>query len=131
MEGVLLDSLGGSSAHRSRATRPPLSLSILDERVRYLQSNAIELSTWKGYSTGARDYINFCLNHCLSLNPTPETLSRYIAYSSIYIASAPKYLTGAHHFLRQLYPDFDSNRAHPFVQATITGSRKVRTDPIH
>ncbi|OCH83648.1 hypothetical protein OBBRIDRAFT_710281, partial [Obba rivulosa] len=92
---------------------------------------AIELSSAKHYATGARDYISFCLSHSLPLDPTPQTLARYIAYTSRYIASAPKYLTGARHFLRELYPEFEQNRAHPMVQAVIAGSRKVRADPVH
>ena len=106
-------------------SHPSLSLSILDEQLKYLQSNAIKLTTWKGYATGMCDYITFCLNHSLPLDPTPETLSRYIAYTSIFIVSAPKYLSGARHFLCQIYPNFDTNHAHPFVQATIVGSKKI------
>lgn len=30
-----------------------------------------------------------------------------------------------------MYPDFDINRSHPLVQATIRGSRKVRADPVN
>ncbi|RDB28181.1 hypothetical protein Hypma_001296 [Hypsizygus marmoreus] len=65
-----------------------------------------------------------------SLDPTPQTLSRYIAYTSQFIASGPKYLTGVRHFLRDIYPDFDDNRSHPLVQSTIRGSKKVRADPV-
>ncbi|PBK70502.1 hypothetical protein ARMSODRAFT_866301, partial [Armillaria solidipes] len=68
--------------------------------------------------------------HHLPLDPTPTTLSRYIAYTSQFIASGPKYLTGVRHFLRDLYPDFDINRQSPLVQSTIRGSKKVRADPI-
>ncbi|KAJ3743842.1 hypothetical protein EV360DRAFT_57653 [Lentinula raphanica] len=76
------------------------------------------------------NYIHFCISHKLDLNPTPFTLSRYIAYTSRHIASGPKYLSGARHFLKQLYPHFDESRAHPLVQATIRGSKKVRADPV-
>jgi hypothetical protein len=107
-----------------------MELTDLDTRTRYLQINSIERSTAKGYATGARDYINFCLTHSLSLNPTPQTLSRYIAYTSQFISSGPKYLTGARHFLADLYPDFEHNRAHPLVQATIAGAKKIRADPV-
>jgi hypothetical protein len=127
MEGNLLGMLGGSS---SRSTRPPMRLEALDDRVRYLQVNAIENSTTKGYATGARNYITFCMAHGLPLDPTPSTLARYIAYTSQFIASGPKYLTGARHFLRQLYPEFDESRKHPLVQAVIAGSRKTRADPV-
>ena len=114
-----------------RAARPSLKLSDLDDRVLHLQSHAIERSTSSGYSTGAHDYINFCRLHNLPLDPTPQTLSRYIAFTSISIASGPKYLTGARHFLHSLFPDFDTSRADPAVQATIRGSKKVRADPVH
>jgi hypothetical protein len=68
--------------------------------------------------------------HGLLLDPTPTTLSRYVAYTSKFIASGPKYLSGAQHFLQSLYPDFDKNWADSQVQATIAGSRKLRADPI-
>jgi hypothetical protein len=128
MEDMLLRALGGPSDPRQ--ARPTMDLSDLDTRTRFLQVNSIEKSTVKGYSTGARDYITFCLNHSLPLDPTPSTLSRYIAYTSQFISSGPKYLTGARHFLVDLYPDFDRNRAHPLVQSTIAGARKIRADPV-
>jgi hypothetical protein len=112
----------------SRVSRPRMELADLDARTRYLQINSIERSTAKGYVTGARDYVNFCLAHSLSLNPTPQTLSRYIAYTSQFISSAPKYLTGARHFLADLYPDFERNQSHPLVQATIAGARSRQTE---
>lgn len=127
MEGVFLSALGG---HGSFRARPPMDLASLDSRALVLQVHAIERSTAKGYATGARDYIRFCLSHSLPINPTPKTLARYIAYTSQFIASGPHYLSGARHFLSILYPDFDVNRAHPLVQATIRGSRKVRADPV-
>jgi hypothetical protein len=127
MEGVFLNTLGGPAL---RAVRPPLKLKDLDDRVLHLQSHAIEKSTVSGYLTGARDYVSFCQRHHLPLDPTPQTLSRYIAFTSISIASGPKYLTGARHFLHDIFPDFDDNRASPLVQATIRGSKKVRADPV-
>ncbi|KAH9919586.1 uncharacterized protein B0H18DRAFT_1195171, partial [Fomitopsis serialis] len=68
--------------------------------------------------------------HSLPLNPTPETLARYIAYTSQFIASGPKYLSGARHFLRDIFPDFDTHRSHPSVQATIAGARKLRGEAV-
>ena len=129
MERVLLAALGERSRH-PRIARPTISLSSLDEHTLHLQVNAIEVSTAKVYATGARDYINFCTQFSLPLTPTLETLSRYVAYTSLSIASAPTYLSGARHFLIDLYPDFDTNRSHPLVQAAIKGSKKLRADPI-
>jgi hypothetical protein len=130
MEGVLLSALGGQSTAR-RVTRPPMDLADLDKWTLHLQVNSIEHSTTKGYATGARDYVNFCILHGLPLDPTPQTLSRYIAYTSLFIASGPKYLTGVRHFLRDIYPEFDANRAHSLVSSTIRGSKKIRADPVH
>jgi hypothetical protein len=127
MEGVLLDCLGEPAP---RSARPSLRLEDLNARVSHLQSHALEKSTIGGYSTGARDYVRFCQLHQIPLNPTPQTLSRYIAFTSLTIASGPKYLTGACHFLQDLYPNFDVSRASPSVQATIRGSKKVRADPV-
>jgi hypothetical protein len=128
MEGVLLNALGGPG--KPRQAHPLMALSDLDARARFLQVNSIEKSMVKGYTTGAHDYISFCITHGLPLDPTPSTLARYIAYMSQFISSGPKYLTGARHFLHDLYPDFDQNRSHPLVQATISGSRKLRADPV-
>jgi hypothetical protein len=127
MEGVFLKNLGEL---RPCSARPPTRLEDLDARVLHLQTHALERSTIGGYSTGARDYIRFCKIHHLPLDPTPQTLSRYIAFTSLSIASGPKYLTRARHFLHDLYPGFDDNRASPLVQATIRGSKKVRADPV-
>jgi hypothetical protein len=128
MEGVLLSTLGGLSVPRT--ARPQVSLADLDARAHFLQVNSIERSTRKGYATGAHDYITFCIKNSLPLDPTTQTLARYIAYTSMFIASGPKYLTGARHFLKDLYPDFDINLSHLLVQATISGSKKMRADPV-
>jgi hypothetical protein len=128
MEGVILSSLGRGS--RPRTTHPRMELSDLDNRANYLQVNSIEKSTAKGYATGARDYISFCIKHSLPLDPTPQTLSQYITYTSQFISSDPKYLSGTRHFLCELYPSFNTNQSHPLVQAIITGSKKIRVDPV-
>ena len=131
MERVLLEALGEESVRKSaNSSRPPMDLEKLDELVLYLQVHAIERSTRNNYATGARDYLRFCRIHNLPLDPTPQTLSRYIAYTSRFIASGPKYLTGARHFLKDFFPDFTAARVDAAVQATIRGSKKLRADPI-
>ena len=55
MERVLLSALGEHGNMCSHA-RPPMDLADLDRRTLFLQVNAIEKSTVKGYATGARDY---------------------------------------------------------------------------
>lgn len=100
MEGVLLSALGGQHCS-PQIVCPPMDPADIDSRALHLQINAIKCSTAKGYATGAHDCLNFCIMHHLPLNPTPQTLSRYITYSSQFIASAPKYLTGVQHFLHE------------------------------
>ncbi|KAF9535316.1 hypothetical protein CPB83DRAFT_753873, partial [Crepidotus variabilis] len=107
-----------------------MDLSRLDEFTLWLQIRAIERSTAQGYTTGARDYIRFCLQHNIPIDPTPSTLARYVAYTSRFIASGPKYLTGVRHYLIGFYPEFDKSREDPRVKAAIRGSRKVRADPV-
>jgi len=132
MEGVLLSALSGHGklARHSHARRRPMDLRDLDHRTLWLQANSIEKSTVKGYTTGARDYLHFCMVHSLPIDPTPQTLSCYIAYTSRFIASGPKYLTGVRHFLSTTYPNFDTNRSHPLVTSVIRGSKKIRADPV-
>jgi len=85
----------------------------------------IKMSTLGGYAMGTWNYMKFCLSHHIALDPTPKTLVWYIAFTSNFIASGPKYLTGVHHFLKDLYPDFNTQHAHPLVRATIQGSKKT------
>jgi hypothetical protein len=126
---VLLSTLGGQRTS-PRVPRPPMELVDLDACTFYLQVNSLERSTLKNYATGARDYINFCILHSLPLDPTPTTLSCYIAYSSQFIASAPKYLTGMRHFLKELYPEFNINCSHLLMKSTVWGAKKVRGEPM-
>lgn len=107
MEGLLLGPLGERRTVARQASSISLALSEIDKRIVRLQSLAIENSTRKRYMTGARSYVKFCYQFHLPLDPTPTTLARYIAYTSRSIASGPKYLTGARHFLGDIYPDFD------------------------
>jgi hypothetical protein len=67
MERVLLSVLGGqrTSPH---VPRPPMESVDLDAHTLYLQVNSLERSTLKNYTTGARDYINFCI-----CTPSPWT----------------------------------------------------------
>jgi len=127
MARLLLDAIGGWDL----PSHPPMPLSALDERVSHLTAHVIEQSTKKGYTTGIKSYIRFCMIHNLPLNPTPQNLARYIAYVSQYINSGPQYLSGIRHFLLEFFPDFDDNRSSTLVQATIRGSKKVRGNPIH
>lgn len=132
MERVLLSSLGVPESPSKRLARapPPMPLHELRDRLQYLVDNAIEKSSKLGYATAMRSYTHFCNTHSLPIDPTPSTLALFIAYTSTQHGSGAKYLTGVRHFLRHYFPDFDTNRQHPVVQAAIRGSKKVRADPV-
>lgn len=86
---------GGNDGVVVHHSRPRVSLADLDNRLSFLQANALDRSTTRGYAVGARDYLRFCLQHHLPFDPTPLTLARYIAYTSQFIASGPSYLSGS------------------------------------
>lgn len=131
MESIILTALGGRvDDDRARVRRPVLTLSQIDQRLLRLQVHSIEASTRQGYLTGAKDYVLFCIRHNLPLDPTPQTIARYVAYTSQFINSAPKYLTGVRHFLGGFYPDFDKNRQSTVVRSAIRGAEKLRSKPI-
>ena len=95
MEGILLNLFGRGDQLVIHCSHPWVSLSDLDDQLSFLQANALDWSTTHGYVVGARDYLCFCLQHCLPFDPTPLTLAWYIAYTSQFITSGPHYLTGA------------------------------------
>lgn len=78
MEGVLLSALGGR--RNSSSTRPRMELEALDARTLHLQLHALEKGTVNGYSTGARDYLNFCISHSLSIEPTTRCCGGNVLY---------------------------------------------------
>ena len=53
MEGVLLNLFGRDDASLIRHSRPQVSLSDLDNRLSFLQANALDRSTTQGYAVGA------------------------------------------------------------------------------
>ena len=44
--------------------------------------------------------------------------------------SGPKYLTGARHFLNDIYPHFNTSHAHLLVKSATRGSKKICADPV-
>ncbi|KAG5221140.1 DNA RNA polymerase [Salix suchowensis] len=103
----------------------PVQLEDLDARVALLQSSMVENSTKKGYITGVHDYCSFCVAHSLPLDPTPQTLAHTLPTLTIHLLCLQIPIR-ARYFLMHIFPDFDMNRSHPLVQATIKGSMKMR-----
>lgn len=130
MESVLLTTVDISRPSRRPPKRSKMHIEDIDSLSDKLQTAALDKSTRLHYLTGFRDYANFCHLHNLALNPSVSTFRRYLAYTFTFCSSGPKYLTGVRHFLLPLFPDFDSIRNHPSVQAVAKGAAKSRHAPV-
>ncbi|THU93149.1 hypothetical protein K435DRAFT_861779 [Dendrothele bispora CBS 962.96] len=91
--------------------------------------NSIEKSIHSNYITGAWDYIRFFTCYNLPLDPTPS-LSCYVALTSHH-TSASKYLIGACHYLKDLYPDFDDSHLSPLLITKVSVSHNTGRSSDH
>lgn len=94
-------------------------------------SFAKEKVTKNGYSSGFQSYLYFCYSHKIPVDPTPDTLSLYVAWLAAHIkpASVDTYLSGICSELEDYYPDVRKNRRSPLVRDTLAGAkRRFRQD---
>jgi hypothetical protein len=63
--------------------------------------------------------------HTIPVDPTPETLSFYVAYQSSFInpKSVDSYLSGICNQLETFYPDIWKNRSSTIVSRTLAGAK--------
>lgn len=108
-------------ALRTRAQRETWSL----ERLRYERSVALgfclEPGTRSAYRSHLKSYTAFCDRHELSIEPTADTLSLYVAYESHYIdpRSVKTYLSGLCNALESSFPDVRTARTSAIVRNTL------------
>lgn len=99
---------------------------------RLIRERAIDISfakdrtTQATYSSALQSYLHFCHIHNFDVNPTPNTLSLYVAWLSTYIKpnSVDSYLSAICSELEDQYPDVRKNRRSPLVKNTLTGAKK-------
>jgi len=86
----------------------------------------------------SNSYLAFCKHHSFDLNPTPDTLSLFIAYMAcqtgplgqlISIQTINSYLLGISHHLQPYFPNVSEARRHPLVVDTLCGSEKTDGQP--
>ncbi|KAF5366590.1 hypothetical protein D9758_008950 [Tetrapyrgos nigripes] len=89
--------------------------------------HAINPSSKLSYSSATESYIQFCQNHQFPINPTPDTLSLYVAYMCYYIKppSVSTYLSGICNELKPFYHNIHQTRSHFLVRHTLKGCRKL------
>lgn len=94
---------------------------------------ALEPSSFASYSSALHSYISFCTKHGFSIEPTPDTLSLYIVYTSHFIRprSVSSYLSGICNKLESFYPSVRESRRHKLVTRTLAGCLKLRASPIN
>ncbi|PIL33308.1 hypothetical protein GSI_04758 [Ganoderma sinense ZZ0214-1] len=82
--------------------------------------------------TALRCYLSFCERQRLSVDPTPDTLSLFVAYEGQHIdpRSVDSYLSGICAELEPFYPDVRRNRLSRLVRDTLKGSRRLYSKPV-
>src|ERR1700731_4890228 len=87
---------------------------------------ALDPSTTLSYTSALNSYLSFCKTHSLPCDPTPDTLSLYVAYQSSFIspASVDSYLSGICSQLEPYYPHVRTSRASQLVVRTLKGARR-------
>ncbi|KZV93609.1 hypothetical protein EXIGLDRAFT_573527, partial [Exidia glandulosa HHB12029] len=88
---------------------------------------AAQLSPGLVITSHLRSYVGFCRRHNLPYDPTPDTLSLYVAYESHFIdtRSVKSYLSGVCNALEPIFPGVRDARASPLVKNTIVGRLKM------
>lgn len=115
--------------------RQPIRVPWSRERLEHERSIALgavlESASHASYSSALNSYTNFCTQHNLPLEPTPDTLSFYVVYMCHHLKpkSVISYLSGICNQLQPIYPDIRQNRKHKLVINTLRGCTKLRAIP--
>ena len=88
---------------------------------------SLEPGSVSSYSSDIKSYFDFCTDHSFPFDPTPDTLSLYVVYTSHYIKpkSVGSYLSGVCSQLETFFPDVRTHRRHWLVTKTLAGCRKM------
>ena len=113
--------------------RPTWTLEQLIHEGSILLRMAIDTSTNLSYTSALNSYLTFCKLHDFDINPTPETLSLYVAYQSTFInpKSADLYLSGITNQMEVFYLDIRHNHNCALVSRTLKGAKRQHGSPIH
>jgi hypothetical protein len=92
---------------------------------------SIDHNTANTYSSALNSYLTFCKIHAIPVDPTPETLSYYVAYQSSFINpnSVDSYLSGICNQLEAFYPNIRKNRSSIIVSRTLAGAKRHHGTP--
>lgn len=119
-----------------RVTRQPVREAWSRERLVHERAIALGLavdkSTSISYSSALNSYFNFCDLHNFDVEPTPETLSFYVAFQCHHInpRSVDSYLSGICNMLEPYFPHVRQSRRDLLVARTLKGCRRLRAIPV-
>jgi hypothetical protein len=93
---------------------------------------SLEPNSLASYSSALQCYLNFCRLHELPIEPTPDTLSLFVAYECHYIKpkSVDSYLSGIANQLEPFFPNARSSRKSIIVARTLRGCKKRFTSTV-
>jgi hypothetical protein len=113
--------------------RPAWTLERLVHERSILLGMAIDTSTHLSYTSALNSYLTFCKLHNLDIDPTPETLSLFIAYQSTFInpKSVDSYLSGIANQMETFFPHVRRSRNSALVSRTLKGAKRRYGTPIH
>ena len=104
----------------------PWTLEHLNHERSILLRMAIDHSTSNTYLSALNSHLTFCKMHTIPVDPTPETLSYYIAFQSSFInpRSVDSYLSGICNQLETFYPEIWKNCSSTIVSCTLAGAKQ-------
>lgn len=114
-----------------RKSRPTWTQDGLVRRRAILLGYCVAPTTATAYSSALASYIDFCDRHKFPLEPTPDTLSFYIAYLSVFLKpnTIASYLSGICNKLEPFFPSVRTVRQARLVSQTLKGARRMCGTP--
>ena len=94
---------------------------------------AINVSTWKSYSSALNSYLSFICMHDIPVELTVETLSLYTMYMCHHIEpdSVDTYLSGICHQLEPYFQNIHQIRKAWLVHHTLEGCKRLCGTPMN
>ena len=92
---------------------------------------AIDVSTWKNYSSALNSYLSFVRLHNFPVEPTADTISFFTVFMCHHIKpdSVDTYLSGICQQLKPYFPSVRDIRKSMLCKCTLTGCKRLRGLP--
>ncbi|KLO20142.1 hypothetical protein SCHPADRAFT_817288 [Schizopora paradoxa] len=110
-----------------KRVRPTWAREELVRRRALLLGYCIAPSTDITYTSALQRYTDFCDQHQFPIEPTPDSLSFFVAYLSVYVkpSTIASYLSGICNKLEPYFPSVRTTRQSRIVAQTLNGARRL------